>query len=96
MKKTSITFLLSCFLVAFGYSQNQLVIENNVASGPDRALIVEHNMDNGSNGLTIFSLMSGTGQNLSSGSIVNYNGNYSAIPDYAGYLTLLSGSNSTR
>ena len=95
MKKTSITFLLSCLLFAFTYSQNQLVVEDNVASGPERALIVEHNMDSGSNGLTALSLMSGTGQNLSSASIVNYNANYTAIPDYAGYLTLLSGSNST-
>lgn len=94
MKKT-ITLLSFYFFFSSAYSQNQFVVEDNVSSGSDRALIVEHNLDNGSNGLTAFSLMSGTGQNLSTGSIVTYNSNYSAIPDYAGYLTVLSGSTST-
>ena len=67
-------------------------MEADVADRASRALILEHNIDNGNKGFTSLEQHSGSGMNETLGAFNTYNSNYNAIPDYHGYVSILSGS----
>lgn len=91
MKKT-LTLLFIFSYVLFYAQPHQLEVEGSVSNGIERALILEHNMDTGSHGFTSFLQYAGSGDTESLGGFITYNPNYAAIPDFAGYVTILSGS----
>lgn len=71
-----------------------LHLVKDIAKGEERALIKEHNTNAGSNGLTSFIQLAGSVNNEALGAFITYNSNYSAIPDFNGYVSILSGSTS--
>ena len=85
--------LVFTFLSFVCYTQNnQLQVEADVADGASRAQILEHNIDNGNKGFISLEQHSGSGMNETLGAFITYNSNYNAIPDYHGYVSILSGS----
>jgi len=70
----------------------QILVEADADKFDKRNLIVGHNLNSSSSGLTQLQLVSGNGSSEAHGYIVTYNNNYTAIPDFHGYTTILSGA----
>lgn len=87
--------ILVCFFTSNCFAQyhQQHLLENSDDS-TRRTLFKAENQNSGSHGFTGFQQISGNAGSEVYGSIVTYNMNYSAIPDYNGYISILSGGNS--
>lgn len=90
-------FLVTLFSVLTSLSLQaqfaQVLVEGDANSNDVRELIVAENVNSSSSGLTNVQIISGSGADKVYGSLVTYNMNYTAIPDFNGYMSILSGGN---
>lgn len=73
-------------------SQTHHLIETNESTGPNRDISILHNLSLGNQSFAGLRLFSGTGQQQGFGGFTQTNLNYTAIPDWKGYLSIWSGS----
>ncbi len=85
------TLIIFLILPTVLMGQTPLVVEVDAADGPERNLLILENFSNGSMASTGMRIEGGTSSSASVGSFAVTNLDYSAIPDWNGYLTIWSG-----